>query len=134
MRLPIEIQSEGQNKLSKLSQQKNFDQLLLEAIDEGLSCLGEAGKASIYINLEGFFNIRKQEIPNKTDAFLSALKRIFGVGFPQLEILIKKRLREKVREVCKLDDPSRLFPDLTLTKYIELLRLCCKGTEKTGSI
>ena len=118
--------------MSKLSQQKNFDQLLIEAIDEGLSYLGEAGKASIYINLEGFFNIRKQEIPNKTDAFLSALKRIFGVGFPQLEILIQKKLQEKVRQTYNLDDPSRLIPDLTLKKYIELMRLYCKNTEKTG--
>jgi len=46
--------------LAKLSEHENFDQLLLEAIDEGLSGLGEAGKASIYIHLEGLFKIRKE--------------------------------------------------------------------------
>ena len=84
----------GQKSLANLSQHENFDQLLLEAIDQGLSGLGEAGKASIYIYLESIFNIRKQEIPNKIDGFSNALKRIFGLGAPQLEILIKKKLKK----------------------------------------
>jgi len=118
--------------LAKVSQQENFDQLVLEAIDQGLSSLGEAGKASIYIHLESRFNIRKQEIPNKIDGFSNALHRIFGLGAPQLEILIKKKLQEKIGELYKLDIPSRIAPNLTLTKYIELMKLFYKDKEKTG--
>ena len=118
--------------MAKVSQQENFDQLVLEAIDQGLSSLGEAGKASIYIHLESRFNIRKQEIPNKIDGFSNALHRIFGLGAPQLEILIKKKLQEKIGELYKLDIPSRIAPNLTLTKYIELMKLFYKDKEKTG--
>jgi hypothetical protein len=118
--------------LAKLSQHENFDQLLLEAIDQGLSGLGGAGKASVYIHLEGLFNIRKQEIPNKLDDFSNALHRIFGLGASQIEILIMKKLYEKVGEIYKLDDPSRSAPDLTFRKYIEQMRLSYKDTEKIG--
>ena len=120
--------------MAKLSQHENFDQLLLEAIDEGLSGLGEAGKASIYIHLEGLFNIRKQEIPNKLDDFSNALQRIFGLGARHLEILIMKNLHAKVGSLCKLDDPSWLAQDLTFTKYVELMKLGYKDTEKIGKI
>jgi hypothetical protein len=118
--------------LTKQSQHKNFDQILLEAIDEGLSGLGEAGKASIYIHLEGLFNIRKQEIPNKLNDFSNALERIFGLGARHLEILIMKNLHEKVGCLCKLDGPSWLASDLTFTRYIELMKLSYKDTEKIG--
>jgi len=122
--------------LAKLSQPKNFDELLLDAIDEGISGLGEAGKTSIYIHLEGRFNIRKQEIPNKLDCFSNALQRIFGLGARQLEILIMKNLYAKLGSLCKLDDPSWLAQGVTLTKYVERMKLCYKDTEteKIGKI
>jgi hypothetical protein len=120
--------------LTKLSQHKNFDQLLLDAIDEGLSGLGAAGKASIYIHLEAIFNIRKQEIPNKLDGFSNALQRIFGLGARQLEILILKNLQAKVGSLCKMDTPSWLAQDLTFTRYVELMKLNYKDTEKIEEI
>jgi len=120
--------------LAKLSEHENFDQLLLDAIDEGLSGLGEAGKASIYIHLEGIFNIRKQEIPNKLDGFSNALQRIFGLGARHLEILILKNLYKKVGSLCKLNEPRLLPQDLTFTKYVELIRLGYKSAEKMEKI
>ena len=117
--------------MAKRSEYENFDQLLLEAIDEGLAGLGEAGKASIYIHLEGLFNIRKQEIPNKLDDFSKALQRIFGLGAHQLEILIIKNLHEKVRS-RKLDDPFWPVGNLTLTKYVDLIKLAYKNAEIIG--
>ena len=116
--------------MTKVSQHKNFDVLLLEAVDEGLSVLGQAGKTSIYINLEGLFNIRKTEIPNKIEDFSNALHRIFGLGAPQMEILIMKKLQEKVGERNKLDDQIRLASNLTFAKYIELMRLYYRETGK----
>ena len=104
--------------MAKLSQPKNFDELLLEAIDEGLSGLGEAGKTSIYIHLEGLFNIRKQEIPNKLDGFSNALQRIFGLGARQLEDIVHEKSSCKSREPMKLDGPSWLAQDMTFTKYV----------------
>ena len=120
--------------MAKLSEYENFDQLLLDAIDEGLAGLGEAGKASIYIHLEELFNIRKQEIPNKLDGFSNALHRIFGLGARQLEILIMKNLHERVARLRKLDKPCGLAQDLTLTKYVELMKLGYQDTEKIGKM
>jgi hypothetical protein len=51
---------EYKSELAKQSQRENFDRLLLDAIDETLSSLGEDAKASIYIHLEGLFKIRKE--------------------------------------------------------------------------
>ena len=125
----------GKKLVGKTESAENFDQLLLDAIDEGLSGLGEAGKASIYIHLEGIFNIRKQEIPNKLDDFSNALQRIFGLGARHLEILIMKNLHAKVGSLRKLDDPNWLAQDLTFTKYVELMKLGYKDTtEKIGKI
>jgi len=113
--------------LAKVSKNENFDQLLLEAIDEGLSGLGEAGKASVYIHLESRFNIKKQEIPNKLNDFSNALERIFGLGTRHLEILLMKNLHIKLEVTCKwptYEWPlSRwIVPEMTFTEYVRLMR------------
>lgn len=116
--------------MTKTSQDKNFDTLLLEAVDEGLSCLGKAGKTSFYINLEGLFNIRKSEIPSRIEDFSNALNRIFGLGAPKIETLIMKILHEKIGETNKLGDQNRLASDLIFSKNIELMRLYYQDSEK----
>ena len=102
--------------MAKLSQHENFDQLLLDAIDEGLSGLGEAGKASIYIHLEGIFNIRKQEIPNKLDGFSNALQRIFGLGARQPRDLNHEESSRKSREPMQIGRPKLACPRLDFHK------------------
>ncbi|MEM2102631.1 MAG: hypothetical protein QXM22_03875 [Candidatus Bathyarchaeia archaeon] len=74
----------------------DFEVLLLEAIDEGLSSLGESSKWAIYFHLEKNFKIEKQQIPYRIQDFTEALEEIFGVGASFLEILIMKRLYEKI--------------------------------------
>ena len=111
----------------KLSPHENFDQLLLEAIDEGLSGLGEAGKASIYIHLEGLFKIRKQEIPSKLNDFSNALERIFGLGARHLEILCMKNLHAKLEVTFKwptYESPLSkwIVPEITFQEYVRLMR------------
>ena len=49
--------------MAKLSQYENFGQFLVDAIDKGLSGLGEIGKASIYIRIEGIFKIKNRKYP-----------------------------------------------------------------------
>ena len=120
--------------LAKVNDSENFDQRLLEAIDEGLSGLGEAGKASIYIHLEETFNIRKQEIPNKLDSFSNALHRIFGIGARNLEILIMKRLHQEIESQIKLEASSELASNLTFTQYIELMKRSYNNAEKNKKI
>jgi len=73
-----------------------FNRLLLEAIDEGLSSIGESSKQAIYFHLEKAFKVKRQEIPYRIEDFTAAIEKIFGLGANFLEILIMKRLYEKV--------------------------------------
>lgn len=95
----------------------NVDRILLEAVDESLSSLGESSKQSIYFHLDNSFNIKKQEIPNKVEAFEDALEKIFGLGASFIESLIMKRLAEKI----ELDSKWRP-KELTLAQYVNVAK------------
>jgi len=73
-----------------------FDVLLLEAIDETLSALGDSIMQTVYFHVERSFHIKKHEIPYRLGAFIEAVESIFGVGADFIEILIMKKLHEKV--------------------------------------
>jgi hypothetical protein len=73
-----------------------FEKLLLEAIDEGLSSLGDSAKQALYFHLERNFDLKKQEIPQKIEEFAEALQKILGAGASFLEILIMKNLYKKI--------------------------------------
>jgi len=70
----------------------SFEKLLLEAIDEGLSSLGETSKQAIYFHLEKNYKLTKQGIPFRIEDFTEAVENIFGVGAKVLEIRIMKNL------------------------------------------
>jgi len=93
---------------------RDFEQILLEAVDEQLTSLGESSKQALYFHLERGFNIKKHEIPQKTEAFVSAMEKIFGQGANYLEILIMKRLHEKIGYKVRSSSPN-----LTFVKYVE---------------
>jgi len=76
--------------------QNNFSKILLEAVEESLSSLGDSPKQAILFHLEASFSIRKEHIPANLTEFAKALERIFGPGASYLEKLIVKRLYEKL--------------------------------------
>ncbi len=98
---------------------RDFESLLLEAVDEQLTSLGESSKQALYYHLEKGFNIKKQEIPKKTEAFINAMEKIFGQGADYLEILIMKRLHSKIGLEVKMSTPS-----LTFIEYVEAAKRC----------
>ena len=98
--------------------EKDFNAILLEATDEGLSSLGETPKQALYFLLEEKFNIKKQEIPDKIADFEDALEKIFGPGAEFLEIIIMKCLYEKVGQTVHLYSPN----DFSFTKYVKAVR------------
>jgi len=95
-----------------------FEKCLLEAVDEGLSSLGESSKQSIYYHLNNSYNIKKQEIPAKVEAFIDALEKIFGLGANFIETLIMKRLMEKI----ELNSERQVSKELTLAEYVNLAK------------
>jgi len=83
----------GVRMVSKKS--RNFDKLLMDAIDEALSSLGESVKQSIYFHIENKF-VAKREIPGNIKEFQGGLEKIFGAGAQFIEILIMKNLHAKI--------------------------------------
>jgi hypothetical protein len=74
----------------------DFDKLLLTAIDEALSSLGESVKQSIYFHIENTFSVSRDDIPENLDQFQGGLEKIFGTGARFIEILIMKNLHAKI--------------------------------------
>lgn len=75
---------------------KDFDKILLEAIDEGLDVLGNGGKYMVFFYLERNCSIKKRDIPKNPEAFIKGLEKIFGVGTSVLEKIILKRICSKL--------------------------------------
>jgi hypothetical protein len=96
-------------------QGKRFKRLLLEAVEESLSTLGETPKQAVYYHLREAFRIERQEIPDKIDEFAFAIERIFGQGAKILEIQIMKSLHEKTG-----DAPKQYLKkeELSFTEYL----------------
>lgn len=84
-----------------------FDKLLLEAVDEGLSSLGESSKQAIYFHLAKGFNVKRNAIPFEIVAFAEAIEKIFGLGANFLEVLIMKRLHEKIGVVFDWNESKK---------------------------
>lgn len=100
--------------VSQPSKEKtDFNSLLLEAIDDVLSSLGETPKKAIYYRLETAFNIKTKEIPDKIDVFSRALESLFGVGAEHLEILFMKSLYAKVKDAGEWTSCEWVVPELT---------------------
>ena len=97
---------------------RDFEKILIEAVDEGLSSLGESSKKAIYFHLDKNFNIKKQEIPEKIEAFAGAVENIFGLGANFLEIAIMRQLHAKVSEGAKW----HISKDLTFTEYVSVAK------------
>ena len=119
--------------MDKKDHSKKFEEVLQDSIDEALSSLGEAVKASIYFHLEHKFLIRRQDIPFRIKDFSDALERIFGLGAKHLELLIMKSLYEKVNCLYRWEGPGWLVPDLTFKKYVELIRISY-NEDKIGTL
>ena len=107
---------------------------MLESIDRAFLTLGENAKSSLYFHLETKFAISRQDIPDRVGDFSDALEQIFGLGARQIEILIMKYLNQRADCTYEWVGPKWFVPDLTFTKYVNLMRLSCKETDKIGYI
>jgi hypothetical protein len=117
----------AKRELAKQNQHENFDQIIVEAIDEALSSLGENVKTAIYFHLENLFKIRKEEIPSRLSDFSNALEQIFGLGAQHLEIMFMKKLHDKIKVACKWPAykwplSKWIVPEMTFEDYVRLLQ------------
>jgi hypothetical protein len=99
--------------------------MLLSAVEESLSTLGDSPKQAILYHLESHFNIKKDTIPTNLTEFAKALERIFGPGADYLEKLITKRLSEKLDIQCECEDPVNFI------ECVDNLKRIVKGDRAT---
>jgi|SRR5665647_757465 len=75
---------------------KQFDNFLIESIDETLSLLGITVKNEFYLQLQVNFNMEKNDIPQRLEEFMSILHRIFNLGASRLEVKFLRNLDLKI--------------------------------------
>ena len=73
-----------------------YETLINEAVDGGLSLLGESGKKAIYYYLEKDYNIKKDDMASNIQNFSKALDKTFGVGSVYLKNQIVRKFYEKI--------------------------------------
>jgi hypothetical protein len=104
--------------------QHKFDKLLIEAIDEVFSTLGEPVKNRLYSLLEDDFSITKNDLPQKTEEFSNFLFQIFGPSAQHLEIRFMKTLYTKIRVDQHFENKSIVLEEdnLTFVNYVNRMR------------
>jgi len=109
---------------------RDFEKLLFEAVDESLASLGESSKQAIYFHLERSFNIKKKEIPQKIETFARAIEKMFGLGANFLEILVAKKLYEKIGEVFEWHEST----EFAFAKYVAVAKRVFREKERNRTI
>ena len=91
--------------LFRLKPSREFTQLVLEAVDEGLSILGgDPVKNAFYYHLNKRANVKRIEIPYKLGAFHDALVDLFFDGSIILERRISRHLYGRLGLELPADD------------------------------
>ena len=98
----------------------DFNDILLEAIDEAFCCLGETVKTAIYFHLEKEFGITRQEIPDRLEDFSSSLEKQFGIGARLLETTFMHHLNVKLKKAQNGSGSDLLSPEFTFQEYVLL--------------
>ena len=110
------------NKLCESISADEFDNILLEAIDEAFSCLGETSKNAIYSHLRKEFGIERDDIPNQIEAFLRSLEKLLGLGARLLETMFMHHLKAKLNDEQEEVGSALLIPEFTFQEYVLLKR------------
>ena len=108
--------SRENNSMSAKS--KQFDELLLNAIDDSFTSLGESVKQSIYFHLDEQFQLKRPQIPRCLNKFQTSIEKIFGSGARFLEILIMKNLHLKLDISIEAEDTA----DINFIEYVKKIR------------
>lgn len=119
----VKKRKKNQKKITTRKRARDFEELLLEAIDDGLSLLGDSSKQVVYFYLEKTFKMKRLDIPYKIEEFTDAIEKIFGTGAKILEIQIMKCLFKKFGNTFEHYSDQK---SLEFTEYIEAVKLAKK--------
>ncbi|MEM3646714.1 MAG: hypothetical protein QW334_01020 [Thermofilum sp.] len=68
---------------------------VLACVDKGLSHLGETIKHVVYWYLENECGLKKEEIPEKPEEFITGLEKMYGPGARVIEMNILSEMRSE---------------------------------------
>lgn len=77
---------------NRRNRSRNIEAAILQAVDEALKELGGSVREIIYYELERNHGIKKEDIPQKFDQFILAIRSEFGNGSKTIEALILEKL------------------------------------------
>jgi len=77
-----------------------FEAMIGQAVEDALSALGERPKEAVYHHLKIVYGIDKEDIPDKIEAFASAIEQTFGSVAKLIEIKIIERLHSQYEDFC----------------------------------
>jgi hypothetical protein len=91
---------------SKSPRECEFNRLLLDVIEETMSCLGELPTKTILFYLDKKYNLPMQDVPSHLEEYSCALERMLGVGARILELRMLRQLCSKVQSPTRSFDSS----------------------------
>ncbi len=95
-----------------IGRDQQFEQLLLECIDGGLSVLGNEPKEAVFQFLKTLCALPREAIPERIPDFAAGLKKALGGSSKVIERVILRKLFEKI------GSSFRESPDLDFTEYV----------------
>ena len=99
---------------------------LLDAVDYGLLAGGEIVRATIYQRMEEQYHVRREDIPDKLDAFYGALQDMLGASAESIKRLITKSLYRS------LDLKFTEQRNWTLVDYVHYAKKAADAGRLTG--
>ena len=104
-----------------------FDRTLLKAVDDGLLVLGESARHVIYHTVERLHYVRREEIPERLEAFHEALEALLSAGARVAE----KRIAQNL--CCRIGLSFEDNAGWTLVDYVCHAKKAVEGGPK-GSV
>jgi hypothetical protein len=92
------------------------DKVVMDAIDEALSILGNKAKEAVYYFMEREYGLQKDDIPSNLKNFHDGLHMLFGVGANIIEKHIYNCLQNRI------GIRARIEPELDFIEVVNKLR------------
>ncbi len=103
----------------KFQREEEFNILLLQAIEETISCLGESPTRKIYFYMDKKFSLTVSDVPSRLEEYSHALETMLGVGAKILEHRIVRRLSQRTQTTIQNSIPS----DANFTESIHIVKI-----------
>lgn len=101
--------------------------LILDSVERGLSIVEGDAKGLVYHRIKENFGITKEDIPDKPEEFIGAIRKIFGRG----SVIIERAIEQEMTEVMN-SKPKQL--DFGRTSNYLNLNSAAKRRWHTGSL